>query len=1047
MSAHRSSPVSLAGQRGIALLTTILMMVLMSALLVGFTTAVMSDQAYRSIDRDRARAFYGAQSGIEKQNADLAKLFINQVGPSDTQVTALGATTNRPTIPNVTFVDIGASPAYSVAPLGPATNGIISSGPYEGLMALKRQFQLDATARAVDGGEVHLKRVVETVAIPVFQFGIFSDVDLSFSAAANFDFGGRVHTNANLFLAQSTVGSLILRDKVTAVREIVRQRLSNGESIDASGSTGIVSMTRGNSTGPFRTLTRTEGSVSDGPSSSLNNSWPTISLSTYVGNIRNGRTGVRPLNLDLVTANGANIDLILRPPPGESVASPIFAERYFKKVSLRILLSDEADDITSLPGVSAGAPVLLDGDWRATPPTGYGPVPNQAVPLPAGGPVPVARSAGPILNVPSGTTANANVNTSVTASSTASSVAGSGANITLNPGIATQFRVPQDMTISTILGVPLATNINCTGKTANTFTGCYRPNGSPATAIVAGSILSGTTRTLDPVVVQMSLNAITLPAATSPTTPTFTLTAQAAANTFPTADFSVNSFFIRDETNLVTCMGYTNNTTFNLCNVPVNLTTADRIETGYLSNATTGTIGGYLKVELQNNSGNWQDVTLEFLNYGISGPNLKGVVCDDPTPNAIIRLQRMRDNNEPSALTRCTYNGSTLSTDHWPNTLFDAREGVVRDLGTTGPSGHLGRVVVGGVMHYVALDVQNLSRWFDGVGAYAAGSGNQAMREGAAPTGGFSVYFSDRRNNRNASNQETGEYGFEDVVNPADPNGAPNGTLQTGEDFNASGSLQTYGQYPTYNGVYNVLPTNTSPLPAGVTNPLTTLTRPGSFISGGQARVNRATHFRRALKVYKGSLGQIVAPGLTVAAENPVYVQGDWNASVAAGWGDPHVATSVAADSVTLLSNNWNDVNSYGTATISPYDISARPRSSDTRYRLAIISGKGPVFPRPGGAGATYGTDGGAHSFLRFIEGNSTSGNNRIWYRGSMVTFYYNRQNVHPFKCCNNMVYGVPVREYAFDIDFLDPAKLPPLTPVFRDLNALGFTQETRPGK
>jgi hypothetical protein len=45
------------------------------------------------------------------------------------------------------------------------------------------------------------------------------------------------------------------------------------------------------------------------------------------------------------------------------------------------------------------------------------------------------------------------------------------------------------------------------------------------------------------------------------------------------------------------------------------------------------------------------------------------------------------------------------------------------------------------------------------------------------------------------------------------------------------------------------------------------------------------------------------------------------------------------------------------------------------------------------------------------------------------------------------MVYGVPVREYAFDTDFLNPALLPPLTPVFRDLNALGFTQETRPGK
>jgi prepilin-type N-terminal cleavage/methylation domain-containing protein len=45
------------------------------------------------------------------------------------------------------------------------------------------------------------------------------------------------------------------------------------------------------------------------------------------------------------------------------------------------------------------------------------------------------------------------------------------------------------------------------------------------------------------------------------------------------------------------------------------------------------------------------------------------------------------------------------------------------------------------------------------------------------------------------------------------------------------------------------------------------------------------------------------------------------------------------------------------------------------------------------------------------------------------------------------VVYEVPQRDYTFDTDFLDAALLPPLTPMFRDLNALGFTQETRPGK
>jgi hypothetical protein len=215
--------------------------------------------------------------------------------------------------------------------------------------------------------------------------------------------------------------------------------------------------------------------------------------------------------------------------------------------------------------------------------------------------------------------------------------------------------------------------------------------------------------------------------------------------------------------------------------------------------------------------------------------------------------------------------------------------------------------------------------------------------------------------------------------------------------------------------------------------------------------VNRQLHFRRGLKLINGStFGTLFflangTPGLTIAAENPIYIHGDFNAT-AAGFGtaptyaNPHVATSVVADAVTLLTNSWNDVNSLR----SPYDTAGRPRSANTWYRVAIIAGKGPIFPRPAGAGATFGTDGGAHSFLRFLEG---TGSNVIHYRGSLATFFYNRQAVAPFKCCGGIVYDVPERDFAFDIDFLDPDKLPPLTPVFRDINALGFAQEVRPGK
>jgi hypothetical protein len=822
---------------------------------------------------------------------------------------------------------------------------------------------------------------------------MFSDVDLSFSAADQFDFGGRVHTNSNLFLAQggTSSDSLILRDKVTAFREIVRQRLSNGESIDTSGSTRTVSMAK--APGSFRTLARTEGSVTDTVSGAKNPSWPTISLSTYNGYIRNGLTGVKRLDLPLITTGGANVDLIRRPALNENVTLPnLFGERYFSKVSLRILLSDTANDITTLPGVTATAPILLDGNWVNARPAGYAPAGIDAARPP------IARSLGALHPV------------AVTV--TAAVTAGSAVTIPVSV-MPDYFKLPLALTITK---GAVNTVVNCTGRTATTFTGCTSTPANTA-SIALPATISGTVTTPDGVVVPVS-TPLTVGRPSNAAGQTVTVAS--------TAPFAPNNFFFVTGTNsLIHCTGYTTAPALTGCNVPANIANNATLTTGARSLAGTGTIGGYIKIEMQDTNSTWRDVTLEVLNFGISGPNLVGKGCGDPSPNAIVRLQRLRDNNEAGAGT-CSYAGSLKSTDHWPNVLFDTREAVSRDAS---PGATL---ALGGVIHYINIDATNLSRWFAGT---LAGSGNQALS-----TNGYSVYISDRRNNRDAVSRETGEYGFEDFVNPASATGAPNGVLDAGEDLNGNGTLETYGQFPSYGGVASTaFPPVVGPGGAGL---LDASARPWTGISGAEARVNRALLFRRAVKLTNGQRGNLVAPGLTIAAENPVYVQGNWNAD-AAGFGDPHVATSVAADAVTMLSGDWND----GEGFDSPYNTAGRPRASDTYYRLAVISGKGPIFPRPtSGAGATYGTDGGAHSFLRFLEG-AGGGNDRINYRGSMVTFFYNRQAVTPFKCCGGVVYDVPTRAYAFDIDFLDPAKLPPLTPVFRDLNALGFEQETRPGR
>jgi hypothetical protein len=511
---------------------------------------------------------------------------------------------------------------------------------------------------------------------------------------------------------------------------------------------------------------------------------------------------------------------------------------------------------------------------------------------------------------------------------------------------------------------------------------------------------------------------------------------------------------------LVTCTGVdTANSKFTGCSGSPNgnflpkTASGTPISTYSLSAQNTGLIGGYIKIEIQKPDFSWVDVTAEILNYGIAGPSQwPGNTCTNTAnPKAIIRLQRLHD-----TAGGCTLGGSQESYDYWPNVLFDTREGLFRDVDPGD-----GHPTLGGLMNYVELDVKNLSLWFKCAAPYNVGacSGNQVITNN-----GYSVYFSDRRNNVNpgpftvpnnpanvdGANLESGEYGFEDFVNPLSAAGTPNTALDGGEDVNANTLLDTYGQNPSSAGLANTLPVGglAAVCQTACTAAYNDVTkfRPWSTVNHAQAMVNRTYLFRRALKLVNGSLGNIVTPGLTVVTENPVYIQGDWNAnqsSTLTNYGDPHAETSVIADAVTLLSNEWNDVESF----LNPYNPGNFNGGNRTRntswYRLAIIAGKGMAFPYPtaGNPPNDFGTDGGAHNFLRYLESGGT-----VNYQGAIATFYYNRQAVGTYKCCNT-VYGAPTRNYTFDTDFLDPATLPPLTPVFRDINALGFAQEIRPGK
>ena len=399
-----------ADESGIALITALLVLMLISGLMAGMFAAINLEQRSHAVDRDQTQVYAAAHAGLEKLTADLAGLFVQDFSPRVAQLNALTTPDRLPDISGFEYTApggaVGSGYAVSWKPdtdptnLGnpmPLANTTIAAGPYVGFKGLLTRYDITVTARSTKGSEVRLRRGLQTVAVPVFQFGVFSETDLTFYGGDDFDFGGRVHTNANLWLSEAASKTLLFTDRITAYGDVSRKYLSNGLDAAANGMSGAVKMLAAiGNLGSARTMNYSpnEGSVTNNvggfwttatppvwnANGALTNngtpSWTTVSHTYYADNIINRNTGATVLRLPLVSQGATPIDLIRRPlvNSAENTANPlVFGQRYFGPMAgIRILLSDRAADITNLPTVTATAPMWLGGDWNsvAVPPVG-----------------------------------------------------------------------------------------------------------------------------------------------------------------------------------------------------------------------------------------------------------------------------------------------------------------------------------------------------------------------------------------------------------------------------------------------------------------------------------------------------------------------------------------------------------------------------------------------------------------------------------------------------------------------------------------------------
>jgi hypothetical protein len=173
--------------------------------------------------------------------------------------------------------------------------------------------------------------------------------------------------------------------------------------------------------------------------------------------------------------------------------------------------------------------------------------------------------------------------------------------------------------------------------------------------------------------------------------------------------------------------------------------------------------------------------------------------------------------------------------------------------------------------------------------------------------------------------------------------------------------------------------------------------------------------------------------GFTIATMNPLYVMGNYNvqtsgSSAAASANTTNTIYTVPAallsDALTVLSSNWSDAYSY-----TAYTGQSSYNALDTTINAAIITGTVPSTDT-----TATGNSGGVHNLPRLLQNWA---NNNLYLNTSILRLWDSNMGTNQFRNPNgfspapvNPYYNPPTRHYAFDMNFLNPAKVPPGIPL-----------------
>ena len=178
------------GERGLALLATLMVVVLIAVIIAAAVTASLSVTRSANADYRSARAFYAAEAGAEAILSQV-EVALQDGNISDAELAAIAP----PVLEGFDFT------GYVVEKVDSVRVEPITDGGYAGLYSLTQDLAVTVPATDPAGHHARIVLGVKAQAIPIFQFGVFFQEDLESHPSPPMNFYGRVHSNGNIYLS------------------------------------------------------------------------------------------------------------------------------------------------------------------------------------------------------------------------------------------------------------------------------------------------------------------------------------------------------------------------------------------------------------------------------------------------------------------------------------------------------------------------------------------------------------------------------------------------------------------------------------------------------------------------------------------------------------------------------------------------------------------------------------------------------------------------------------------------------------------------------